>query len=120
MKKPKRPIKQWRPPAGIDPRTMTRLATPEEVEKARGMLEDLERNFLQVGLVPAPDQQHIGHMVRAVENENPKWYREFVKTANYQVKRFRVVAALKRVVGGRVRGNGYENDLLRIPWKNPS
>jgi hypothetical protein len=88
----------------------------EEREKAMAMLRDLEINFLKVGLVPAKTQSFEGHMVRAVENENPDWYREFVRVSSYQVKRLRVIRALQRVVAGRVRGNGYENDLLRIPW----
>lgn len=112
----KRLVKQWNAPKGIDARTLTRFATEEEREKAREMLRDLEENYLKVGLVPAKAQNFEGHMVRAVENENPEWYREFVKVTNYQVKRLRVIRALKRVIAGRVRGNGYENDLLRVPW----
>ena len=112
--KRKRLILQWHAPAGIDPRTRTRLATPDEVASAKAMLDDLEKHFLSVTLVPAPEQNHSGHMVRAVENRNPKWYSKFFKDRQEQVKRCRIVTALKRVVSGRVRGNGYEVELLKI------
>ena len=114
MKKRVRPILQWSPPAGIDPRTRTRLATQEEVKSARAMLDDLDKNFLKVGLVPAPDQHHSGHMVRAVENKNPEWYSKFFRDRREQVKRHRIIKALKRVISGRVRGNGAEIELLKI------
>lgn len=114
MKKRTRPIRQWKPPPGIDPRTMTRVATPEEVRIAQAMLVDLEKHFLSVTLVPAPAQSSDGHMVRAVENRNPAWYSKFFKERREQVKRRRIVQALRRVVSGRVRGNGYENELLKI------
>jgi hypothetical protein len=114
-KRAKRPVLQWHPPDGIDPRTRTRLATEAETAAAKAMLDDLEKNFLSVTLVPAPVQHNGGHMVRAVENRNPEWYREFFKNRREQVKRSRIVRALKRVaVQGRVRGNGYEIELLKI------
>lgn len=119
-----RPVLQWKPPPGIDSRTRTRLATPDEVAKATSMLQDLEVNFLKVGLVPAPDPHFDGHMVHAKLSENPAWYRKFAEGRwnrdGCQVKRSRVMQALKRVIGGRVRGNGYEVELLKLHEKHGS
>jgi hypothetical protein len=113
-KKRHRPVLQWKPEAGIDPRTRTRVATPEEITAAKAMLDDLEKHFLSVTLVPAPVQNTPGQMVRAVQNRNPEWYSKFFKNRREQVKRVRIVQALMRVVSGRVRGNGYETELLML------
>lgn len=43
------------------------------------MLKQLDREALEVVLIPAPDQKHSGHHLRAVENQNPHWYRELCK-----------------------------------------
>lgn len=118
MKKRIRPVLQWKPPPGIDARTNTRLATPQEAALAKAMLDDLEKNFLAVTLVPAAAQNFDGHRVRAVENRNPQWYREFFKGRREQVKRCRIIQALKRVISGRVRGNGYEVELLKLWFEN--
>jgi len=40
------------------------------------MLLDLDLMSLEVGLVPAPEQRHCGHCVRAVWCRNPRWYRQ--------------------------------------------
>ena len=40
------------------------------------MLRQLEREGLEVSLVPAPEQKHSDHQIRAVENRNPSWYRD--------------------------------------------
>ena len=116
-----RPVLQWKPPPGIDSRTRTRLATPDEVLRAKSMLKDLEVNFLKVGLAPAPEPHFDGHMIHTKLSENPLWYRKFVEGKwnddGCQVKRSRILQALKRVIGGRVRGNGYETELLRLHEK---
>lgn len=117
-KKRFRPVLQWKPPAGIDSRTQTRLATPDEQAHALAMLQDLETNFLKIGLAHAPQPSFDGHMIHVLEQQNPAWYRKFVAgrwdRLGCQVKRGRVIGALKRVVSGRVRGNGYETELLRL------
>lgn len=113
-KRPIRPIRQWHPPKGIDPRTYTRLANEEEKDLAQNALKELEENFLVVKLVPAQAQNFSGHMVRAVERENPKWYQALQKTRSGGVKRGRIMTALRRMAAGRVKANGYEEDLLKL------
>jgi hypothetical protein len=115
-------IHQPNPPKGIDKRTLTRYATPEERKLAGRALMDLAENFQRVILVPAPRQSFDGHMIRTVEIRNPKWYSKFVEARNYQVKRCRVLRALTRVYErGRVRWNGYDGRLLKAlaeAWEN--
>lgn len=114
-----RPIKQPAAPRGIDRRTWTRVATPKEMALAKRALEELEIHFNKIGFAPAPSQNFDGHKVRVVESRNPDWYIEFGKkfwrgARQFDLKRCRVEKALKRVVSGRVRGNGYEQDLLKL------
>lgn len=45
----------------------------------RRMLEDLEGNYHEVVLIPAPEPMHSGHKVRAVQYQNAAWYQKFVK-----------------------------------------
>jgi hypothetical protein len=90
-----------------------------EIAIALLALRDLETRRLSIVLVPAPEPHFDGHMVRAVENRNPAWYRDFVRdrwdSRGCQVKRSRVVRALERVgLRGIVRRNGYEGRLLRM------
>lgn len=112
-----RPVKQRGVPKGIDSRTWTRMATAKEIALAKRALEELESQFNRIGFAPAPQQNFDGHRIRVIESRNPDWYVEFGKKfwrgpRQFDLKRERVLKALKRVVGGRVRGNGYERDLL--------
>lgn len=112
-----RPIKQPDAPKGIDRTTWSRFSTEEEKALARWALETLETQHNRIGLVPAPDPHHTSHMIRVQAESNPEWYREYASSywrGNRQLnlKRSRVEKALQRVVKGKVRGNGYEVDLL--------
>jgi hypothetical protein len=112
-----RPVKQPGVPKGIDSRTMTRYATTEEQELARQGLRDLEEFRNQIMLVPAPEKNFDSHKIRVVASRNPDWYVGFGKRywngpRRFGLKRSRVERALKRVVSGKIRGNGYEKDLL--------
>ena len=110
-----RPVLHPHPPKGIDPRVRTRYATPEEKGLARHALKTLERERLVVSLAPAPDPHFEGHKIRVVDCRNPSWYRGFAEKHQLRIKRIRVIRALRRVVDqGRVRGNGYERELLEI------
>ena len=116
---PYRPVKQPGAPHGIDSRTWTRLATSGEVALATRALEELESQRNRIALVPAPDPHFDSHKIRVIESRNPAWYIEFGKKywhgpRQFDLKRTRVAAALKRVVAGRVRGNGYERQLLEF------
>lgn len=112
-----RPVKQPGAPKGIDSRTWTRVATPQEVALSKRALDELESQFNRIGFAPAPQQNFDGHRIRVIESRNPDWYIGYGKKfwrgpRQFDLKRERVVKALRRVVKGRVRGNGYERDLL--------
>lgn len=103
--------------ARIDPRTRTRLSTAEERALAARALASLELHRNRIVLAPAPVAHFDGHSIRVVESRNPSWYRDFSapfwrSQRSFQLKRSRVERALRRVVVGRVRGNGYERRLL--------
>jgi len=96
---------------------MTRYATPEEIDLARCALEALEREQNRIALVPAPDPHFDGHKIRVVESRNPSWYIAFGRRfwrnpRQFCLKRVRVVRALERAAAGRIRGNGYEKEIL--------
>lgn len=101
-----------------DPYHGTRWSTAEEKAVAARALEDLETHRNVIILVPAPDQHFVGQKVRVQESRNPKWYIEFGapwwrSRRSFQLKRSRVLKALKRVsVVGIVRRNGLEVKLL--------
>lgn len=119
-----RPIKQPDAPKGIDRRTWTRVATSREMALAKRALLELESQFNRIGFAPAPSQNFDGHRIRVIESRNPEWYIEFGKKywrgpRQFGLKRTRVEKALKRVAAGRMRGNGYERDILKFlsAWK---
>lgn len=68
-------------------------------EEAKGLLKELEENRLTVVLIPAPEPKHISHMIRAVENNNPHWYRELYHS-HWNFRRDRSIKALKRLAEG--------------------
>ena len=45
------------------------------IEEAEILFSNLKSNKLKVVLVPAPNPNHYGHKIRAVERENPEWYK---------------------------------------------
>lgn len=112
-----RPVKQPGAPKGIDRRTWTRMATPKEITLAKRALEELSTQFNRIGFAPAPSKNFDSHQIRVIESRNPEWYIAFGKNfwrgpRQFDLKRSRVEKALKRVASGRVRGNGYERELL--------
>ena len=44
-------------------------------EQADFLYQELRNNQLKVILIPAPEQKHFEHKIRAVESQNPEWYR---------------------------------------------
>lgn len=112
-----RRVRQPEAPKGIDKRTYTKYATEKDRELAGRALQELETERLQIILVPAPDPHFDGHKIRVIASENPKWYQRFVSgrwsRRGCNVHRGRVVRALTRVYSnGRIRGNGYERQLM--------
>ena len=47
----------------------------EERRQADFMIKELQEQSLVVVLIPAPDPQFIGHMIRSAVERNPIWYR---------------------------------------------
>ncbi len=81
-----------------------RDARADEQVLARLGLVSLERHALRVVLVPAPRPSHGSHQVRAVESQNPTWYRELYARRGVGANmRKRVVRALRSVAAGCVR-----------------
>ena len=70
------------------------------LDEAQALYHDLKHNRLTVILVPAPDPRHSGHMIRAVESENPSWYRDLYHAAAH-FRRDRSMAALDRIRKGQ-------------------
>ncbi len=69
--------------------------------EAKEMYEELKRNRLEVILVPAPDPKHTGHMIRAVDGQNPSWYQK-IFGQDESIKRQHSLKALKRISSGDV------------------
>lgn len=81
----------------------------------RDMLDELNCQRLEVGLIPAPEQRHMGHAVRAVFQRNPDWYRDLcaayprqrrIRKARYADPRFKredVAAVLSRLLATGTR-----------------
>lgn len=92
------------------------IVNQEERELAEEMLYELEGAYFEVVLIPAPDPQHSGHKVRALQSGNPKWYSVFcsrymscrgigrkkMKRARTFIDKRRSVSSLERVSKGEV------------------
>ncbi len=82
-------------------------------EKAEELLFEFAERQLEVVLIPAPDARHCGHYVRAVANQNPRWYQKFcalypssrrgTKT-RAAIKRRETIKALENLAAGRIVG----------------
>lgn len=87
----------------------------------RFMYDELEANRLNVVLIPAPEQAHIGHKIRVAEGQNPPWYKEFcaaypstVGRNSTIIRRHNVLVMLKKLfTNGCVVGK-YSDDLIEI------
>ncbi len=69
---PDQPIRQF-------PKTVRRYYASQ----ADYLYDDLVENRLEVILVPPPDLRFSGHMIRAVVNQNPAWYRHLYSYAAF-------------------------------------
>lgn len=86
------------------------------------MLWELETNYLEVVLIPASEQRHSGHCIRAVQNANCGWYKDFCslfpsgrkgRKIRTRIKRRETVRALKKIIAGKTEGV-YVERLLRL------
>jgi hypothetical protein len=65
--------------------------------KAEFFLEELMHQKLEVILIDAPYSQYEGHKIRAVVNENPKWYKHLYRKYYPNFRRDRTLKSLKRL-----------------------
>lgn len=83
--------------------------------EAKAMIREMRDHPMQVVLMPAPDPQHVGHMIRVVVSRPPDWYmdRFYRGKGRKTFKRHRFLDALKRVsLCAPVRGN-YQTEILK-------
>lgn len=89
-----------------------------KIRSAEQMLQDLLSGYLEVVLIPAPDEAHSGHCVRAAQSVNAEWYQEFC--SQYKsctgrgrrrrsrprtfIKRANTIKALEDIIDGRKTG----------------
>ena len=87
---------------------------PYFLEDATYLLDQLVNNRLAVVLTPALKQQFSGHMVRSVENENPKWYKKLFRDYD-NFRRDLSISSLERIKYGRdqhFKGSSYKYDSI--------
>ena len=65
-------------------------------DEARYLHHQLDIRRLTVVLVPAPEPQHRGHMIRAVTEQNPIWYRQMWEEYG-RVRRYLSMPSLERL-----------------------
>lgn len=83
------------------------------IENAKFLYNDLKSNRLEVILIPAPKPMHRSHMIRAVQNQNPEWYRDLYWSIPH-FRRDRSLRALDRI-------RKQEDRLFRVlPFKYDS
>ncbi len=63
------------------------LDSPETRKAAQYLRLDATAHRMSVVLVPAPDPQHEGHMIRVVAERPPRWYLDIAASWGYKSKR---------------------------------
>lgn len=69
--------------------------------EAKQLYKELKSNRLHVILVPAPYPMHSTHMIRAINGQNPEWYRD-IFSRDEAIKRQHSLQALKRISNGDI------------------
>lgn len=97
---------------------------PDLVHELVQMQAELESSCLHVGLVPARDKAHEGHMVRKAYSRNCEWYRRFCsqhpssikrtahKHNNTKIKR----ASTERTLHALIRNRKVVSDSYYVEW----
>lgn len=84
----------------------------EMLAEAESMLKELKHERLLVVLIPAPEPQFVGHMIRYVTNENPNWYKKIFEERGY-IHRHRIVNTLQKIIDGKYnKNNAYFNEII--------
>jgi|GEM_PF-3720405 len=79
------------------------------ISQALELLSDLQSRSLRVVLIPAPIKMHSGHMIRSVDNRNPKWHRDLY--ANFCVSRRCTLQSLKRLSVWKISPRSYYDEM---------
>ena len=99
--------------------------TIREKRELAEMIGELEAGKLEVVLIPAPSPRHCGHMVRAVVNRPPSWYRaicnryasgRFRAKSKFdtKIKRKNILALLYATFEGKKSKSAYLPDILHV------
>jgi hypothetical protein len=90
----------------------------EFITEAQTMLHELDVNWLDVILTPAPEPMHENHMIRSVGNRNPEWYRRYFGyrrcPGNYVEWYGSSNRIRRRVTGGLQRIASSQDRLMRL------
>lgn len=96
------------------------------------MIYELESNRLEVFLMPAPAPAFPGHQIRAVESQNPEWYRylcrqyqsnrnsrkgKHKKHGDTKIKRRHILYILQHLADGKTVDSKYKKFLISIAKK---
>ena len=93
---------------------------------AKDLLYELENNCLKVALIPAPEERHSGHMIRAAVSQNALWFQEFTKNRGKNTDRKRVIKALNKIIDDEKLTGVYDFELFEVvkntlihEWEDP-
>lgn len=89
------------------------MITEEQAGLAETLLKELETQKLRIGTVPAPDQRHSNHKIRAVFETNPVWYSDLYNEIGYVDRRI-VVNSLKRIAKRESTKYKYDSMMLDV------
>lgn len=64
------------------------------------LLKELNERFLDVKLIPAPEQRHHDHKIRTVENTNCDWFLSLQAISSNAYRRLRVKDYLNKIITG--------------------
>lgn len=90
------------------------------------LLDELEGNYLEVVLIPAPEPNYTDHKIRAVQYQNAEWYRKFCEQyvsarkgfkTRTRIKRRATIKALEKLASG-VNDSIYTQRLVEFIHSN--
>lgn len=97
-------------------------------KRAAIMLDDLDREYHEHVLIPAPDPQHSCHKIRVMQYRNPSWYSELcsahvslrgrgkkkMRIPRTYIVRSEVRKALERIAADQADGHVYDGRLVEL------
>jgi hypothetical protein len=86
--------------------------------EAKDLLKELKENKLEVILIPAPNPQFEGHMIRVSQNRNPNWYKKLYYSSGEKLKRNWTVQSLSKISENKIRWNSkYDIMILEMIYE---